>query len=94
MDSFATLFSGGGESMNDFEIGLCLMTLNQMAARTGTAILVTHHLKKGASRDNRGNLRPITALICLARLTSLTVPVTFGRSGALMTMGSTSSFGI
>ena len=60
MDSFATLFSGGGESMNDSEIGLYLYTLNQMAARTGTAILVTHHLKKGASRDNRGNLRPIT----------------------------------
>ena len=60
MDSFATLFSGGGESMNDSEIGLYLYTLNQMAARTGTAILVTHHLKKGASRDSRGNLRPIT----------------------------------
>ena len=60
MDSFATLFSGGGESMNDSEIGLYLYTLNQMAARTGTAILVTHHLKKGASRDNKGNLRPIT----------------------------------
>ena len=60
MDSFATLFSGGGESMNDSEIGLYLYTLNQMAARTGTAILVTHHLKKGASRDNSGNPRPIT----------------------------------
>ena len=60
MDSFATLFSGGGESMNDSEIGLYLYTLNQMAAHTGTAILVTHHLKKGASRDNKGKLRPIT----------------------------------
>ena len=60
MDSFATLFSGGGESMNDSEIGLYLYALNQMAARTGTAILVTHHLKKGASRDNSGNPRPIT----------------------------------
>lgn len=60
MDSFGTLFSGGGESMNDSEIGLYIYTLNQMAARTGTAILVTHHLKKGASRDNSGNPRPIT----------------------------------
>ena len=60
MDSFATLFSGGGESMNDAEIGLYLYALNQMAARTGSAIMVTHHLKKGASRDNKGNLRPIT----------------------------------
>ena len=60
MDSFATLFSGGGESMNDSEIGLYLYALNQMAARTGTAILVTHHLKKGASRDSSGNPKPIT----------------------------------
>ena len=60
MDSFGTLFSGIGESMNDSEIGLYIYTLNQMAARTGTAILVTHHLKKGASRDNSGNPRPIT----------------------------------
>ena len=60
MDSFGTLFSGGGESMNDSEIGLYIYELNAMAARTGTAIVVTHHLKKGASRDNRGNLRPIT----------------------------------
>ena len=59
MDSFATLFSGGGESMNDSEIGLYLYALNQMAARTGTAILVTHHLKKGASRDSSGNPKPI-----------------------------------
>ena len=40
MDSFATLFSGGGESMNDSEIGLYIYELNQMAARNGSAILV------------------------------------------------------
>lgn len=60
MDSFATLFSGGGESMNDSEMGLYLYALNQMAARTGSAIMVTHHLKKGASRDNKGSVRQIT----------------------------------
>ena len=60
MDSFGTLFSGGGESMNDSEIGLYIYELNQMAARTGSAILVTHHLKKGASRDNSGCPKPIT----------------------------------
>ncbi len=60
MDSFGTLFSGGGESMNDSEIGLYIYELNQMAARTGTAILVTHHLKKGASKDKSGCPRPIT----------------------------------
>ena len=59
MDSFATLFGGGGESMNDAEMGLYLYELNQMAARTGAAIMVTHHLKKGASKDGKGNSKPI-----------------------------------
>ena len=56
MDSFGTLFGGTAGSMNDAECGLYLYELNKIAARTGAAIQVNHHLNKGNRKaDEKGN---------------------------------------
>ena len=46
MDSLGTLLGGAGGSMNDAECALYLYQLNQLAAETDTAIVMTHHTKK------------------------------------------------
>jgi len=59
MDSFATLF-GGSVALNESESGNYIYELNRIAGRTGAAIIVTHHLKKGSSVDKKsGKARPI-----------------------------------
>jgi len=58
MDSFGTLFGGDGASMNDADAGLWMYELNRLAARTGCAIVITHHLKKENRRsDGEGGER-------------------------------------
>ena len=52
MDSFATLF-GGSVALNESESGYYIYELNRIAGRTGAAIIVTHHLKKGSSVDKK-----------------------------------------
>ena len=51
MDSLTTIYAGGDAKMNDAEIGLPLYHLNRLASRTGAGILLTHHLKKGDSKQ-------------------------------------------
>jgi hypothetical protein len=46
MDSFGTLFGGGGTSINEAEGALHLYRLNKLASEENVAILVTHHLRK------------------------------------------------
>ena len=59
MDSFATLF-GGSVALNESESGNYIYELNRIAGRTGAAIIVTHHLKKGSSVDKKsGKARPV-----------------------------------
>jgi len=59
MDSFATLF-GGSVALNESDSGSYIYELNRIAGRTGAAIIVTHHLKKGSSVDKKsGKARPI-----------------------------------
>ena len=59
MDSFATLF-GGSVALNESESGNYIYELNRIAGRTGAAIVVTHHLKKGSSVDKKsGKARPM-----------------------------------
>lgn len=59
MDSFATLF-GGSVALNESESGNYIYELNRIAGRTGAAIIVTHHLKKGSGVDKKsGKARPI-----------------------------------
>ena len=59
MDSFATLF-GGSVALNESDSGNYIYELNRIAGRTGAAIIVTHHLKKGSSVDKKsGKARPI-----------------------------------
>ena len=59
MDSFATLF-GGSVALNESESGNYIYDLNHIAGRTGAAIIVTHHLKKGSSVDKKsGKARPV-----------------------------------
>lgn len=60
MDSFGTLFGGGETSMNDAEVGLYMYELNRIAARTGAAIVVTHHLKKDRPKHKDGRPKPVT----------------------------------
>jgi hypothetical protein len=58
MDSFGTLFGGDGASMNDADAGLWMYELNRLAARTGCAIVITHHLKKeNRKSDGEGGER-------------------------------------
>lgn len=61
-DSFGTLFCGGGEALNDPTAGMYIYELNKMAARTGCAMVVTHHLGKGSDRhaDDEGKERTPT----------------------------------
>jgi energy-coupling factor transporter ATP-binding protein EcfA2 len=59
MDSFATLF-GGSVALNESESGNYIYELNRIAGRTGAAIIVTHHLKKGSSVDKKTcKVRPV-----------------------------------
>ena len=59
MDSFATLF-GGSVALNESDSGNYIYELNRIAGRTGAAIIVTHHLKKGSSVDKKsGKARPV-----------------------------------
>ena len=59
MDSFATLF-GGSVALNESQSGNYIYDLNHIAGRTGAAIIVKHHLKKGSSVDKKsGKARPV-----------------------------------
>lgn len=53
MDSFGSLFGGGGSSMGDAEVGLHLYRLNQIASEMDCAIVLTHHLRK-QGKDRAG----------------------------------------
>jgi len=59
MDSFATLF-GGSVALNESDSGNYIYELNRIAGRTGAAIIVTHHLKKGSGVDKKsGKVKPV-----------------------------------
>ena len=52
MDSFVKIF-GTGNDMNTPEVGLYLYELNKMASRTGTTVLIPHHLKKDQNQRKK-----------------------------------------
>jgi hypothetical protein len=52
MDSFASLFAGGAD-LAESDAGIYLYKLNAIAAQTGCAILLTHHLRKSAGSSKR-----------------------------------------
>lgn len=52
MDSYGTLFGGGGTSLNEAEGALSLYRLNKLAAEMDVAIVLTHHLRKPGKEKN------------------------------------------
>ena len=54
MDSFGKLFGASGD-MNTIEAGYYMYSLNSIAAKTGCAFVVAHHLKKDQSKHKKIN---------------------------------------
>lgn len=52
MDSLVSIF-GAGNDLNTPEVGLYLYQLNKIASRTGTTILIPHHLKKDQNQSKK-----------------------------------------
>jgi hypothetical protein len=46
LDSFGSLFGADGADLSDMEAGIHLYRLNEIAAKHGAAVLLTHHLRK------------------------------------------------
>ena len=58
MDSFGKLFGEAAGDMNTAEAGFFMYELNSIAAKTGAAFFITHHLKKEQGKTNRKNDAP------------------------------------
>lgn len=56
MDSFGKLFGASGD-MNTIEAGYNMYSLNSIAAKTGCAFVVAHHLKKYQSKHKKDQPR-------------------------------------
>ena len=56
MDSFGKLFGASGD-MNTIEAGYYMYELNNLAAKTGCAFVVAHHLKKDQSKHKKDQPR-------------------------------------
>ena len=61
MDSFGKLFGGTGE-INTIECAYYMYELNNLAAKTGCAFVVAHHLKKDQSKNKKDNQPRIPTL--------------------------------
>ena len=61
MDSFGKLFGDSGD-MNTIEAGYYMYSLNNIAAKTGCAFLVAHHLKKEQNKQKKDNSPRIPSL--------------------------------
>ena len=61
MDSFGKLFGDSGD-MNTIEAGYYMYELNNLAAKTGCAFVVAHHLKKDQSKHKKDNQPRIPSL--------------------------------
>ena len=58
MDSFGKIFGEASGDMNTAECGFYMYQLNQVAAKTKSAILVAHHLKKEQGNHKRKDNQP------------------------------------
>jgi len=58
MDSFGKLFGEAAGDMNTAECGFFMYELNSVAAKTGAAFFITHHLKKEQGKTNRKSDAP------------------------------------
>ena len=61
MDSFGKLFGASGD-MNTIEAGYYMYELNNIAAKTGCAFVVAHHLKKDQSKHKKDSQPRIPSL--------------------------------
>ena len=66
MDSYGTLFGGGGSSLNEAEMALHLYRLNKLAAEMDVAIVLTHHLRKpgkekAEAKQKEGDVKRVRA---------------------------------
>ena len=58
MDSFGKLFGEAAGDLVSAEAGFFMYEINSIAAKTGAAFFITHHLKKEQGKNNRKNDAP------------------------------------
>ena len=58
MDSFGKLFGEAAGDLVSAEAGFFMYEINSIAAKTGAAFFITHHLKKEQNKQNKKNNAP------------------------------------